>query len=210
MFRWPWTDFHELNLDWIVSKIKEVLKKTAVIVNTVNGSSGDVIIPIISPSTINPKPLGPVPQIGTDPGYSPGDHVHPLPTLSELNAASAWTLLWTNEDPTVDFDTSSVDTPGIEDCDCVMILSQTSITIQRYQFTLATTDAKMFEMFRIHNITISSPYLIVRRFVANASSGKVLFQHAYRKTLNTSSQGVSDNSYQIPIAIYGAKIFKEE
>lgn len=83
MFRFPFTDIHELNLDWIISKIKHIEERTKRIVNSVNGSSGDVQIPIPSPATINPKPLGPYPAIGTDPGYARGDHIHPMPTIPD-------------------------------------------------------------------------------------------------------------------------------
>lgn len=88
MFRFPRTNFHELNLDWMLNRFKkmESLFKTwedkiRGVVTSVNGATGDVIIPIPSPATINPKPLAEFPAIGIDPGFSRGDHVHPLPPL---------------------------------------------------------------------------------------------------------------------------------
>lgn len=64
MFRFPRTNFHELNLDWILNKIKQ-LEKTV----------KEHLVNYPYPSNENPKPLG-TPSPGTSEKYARADHVH--------------------------------------------------------------------------------------------------------------------------------------
>ena len=76
MFRFPWTNEHELNLDWI---IREVKKFTSLVTDRLRD------YPV--PSNSNPQPLGTV-SPGTSTEYSRADHVHPdkiVPNPSSLN-----------------------------------------------------------------------------------------------------------------------------
>lgn len=62
--RFPYTNFHEINLDWIVKKIKELEQK-------------------IAPYDNNPASLGTA-SPGSSNQYSRGDHVHPLPAYGDM------------------------------------------------------------------------------------------------------------------------------
>ena len=64
MFQLPWSNFHELNLDWIMSKIKEL---------------DDKIIGSSTPSTTPPEMDG-VASPGFADSFSRGDHRHPTDT----------------------------------------------------------------------------------------------------------------------------------
>ena len=67
MFQLPWSNFHELNLDWIMQKLKELDEK----VDSIIGSS--------TPSNTPPEMDGTA-SPGTSANYSRGNHVHPTDT----------------------------------------------------------------------------------------------------------------------------------
>lgn len=72
-FKLPWSNFHELNLDWILEKIKELRED----VDNITGSA--------TPYTSIPEMDG-VGSPGTEVAYSRGDHRHPTDT-SRASAA---------------------------------------------------------------------------------------------------------------------------
>lgn len=63
----PWTNFHELNLDWILQKMQELETKVN---NIVGGSTPETADPLMD-GTASP---------GSASTYSRGDHVHPTDT----------------------------------------------------------------------------------------------------------------------------------
>lgn len=67
MFQFPWSNFHELNLDWIMQKIKELDEKV------------DSIIGSATPSNTLPEMDGAA-SAGSEAKYSRGDHRHPTDT----------------------------------------------------------------------------------------------------------------------------------
>ena len=84
--RFPYTNFHELNADWLIKSVKTMENRLKRIVTSVNGSTGDVVIPI--PSSYNglPSDLG-IPAPGSGTSYALGNHVHKLPTYTDLGPA---------------------------------------------------------------------------------------------------------------------------
>lgn len=72
-FKLPWSNFHELNLDWILEKIKELRED----VDNITGSA--------TPYTSTPEMDG-IGSPGTQVSYSRGDHRHPTDT-SRASAA---------------------------------------------------------------------------------------------------------------------------
>ena len=66
-FKLPWSNFHELNLDWILEKMKELEEK----VNNIVGGA--------TPATNTPNMDG-VGSPGSSISYSRGDHTHPTDT----------------------------------------------------------------------------------------------------------------------------------
>ena len=72
-YKLPWSNFHELNLDWILEKIKELRED----VDNITGSA--------TPYTSTPEMDG-VGSPGTEVSYARGDHRHPTDT-SRASAA---------------------------------------------------------------------------------------------------------------------------
>lgn len=76
-FKLPWSNFHELNLDWLLEKMKELEEK----VNNIVGGA--------TPATNTPNMDG-VGSPGSSISYSRGDHTHPTDTsrasVADLNA----------------------------------------------------------------------------------------------------------------------------
>lgn len=66
-FKLPWSNFHELNLDWLLEKMKELEEK----VNNIVGGA--------TPATNTPNMDG-VGSAGSSISYSRGDHTHPTDT----------------------------------------------------------------------------------------------------------------------------------
>ena len=108
MFRFPRTNLHELNLDWILNKIKSieslVNKKLSDYPNPSNanpqalgavspGTSteyarADHVHPLVAvpiPSGLTPQPLGTA-SAGSSYEYSRADHVHKMPSASDIGA----------------------------------------------------------------------------------------------------------------------------
>lgn len=81
MFRFPRTNFHELNLDWILNKIKDLDKKVKQLIETGGGGA--------APYDGIPANLG-VAAPGTSNEYARGDHVHEKPsyTASDVGAVA--------------------------------------------------------------------------------------------------------------------------
>lgn len=73
MFRFPWTNEHELNLDWIIREIKRLAKKVD------SGGSGPVL------SDLPPQDLGSR-SAGISDECSRADHVHQMPTAADIGA----------------------------------------------------------------------------------------------------------------------------
>lgn len=88
MFRFPRTNFHELNLDWILNKVKELDKKVQHLIDSggeggvtsVNGATGDVVLPIPQAFNGTPAALGTA-NPGVSDAFARGDHVHPMPNI---------------------------------------------------------------------------------------------------------------------------------
>lgn len=78
MFRFPWTNEHELNLEWLVRTVKKLSAKADSAVTSVNGATGDVVLPIPFAYNGLPTALGTAAP-GTSSDYARGDHVHPMP-----------------------------------------------------------------------------------------------------------------------------------
>ncbi len=55
MYKFPWTNFHELNLDWVIAKLKEIKDKAVYSVNGVlPDGNGNISLPTLSAvSTVN-------------------------------------------------------------------------------------------------------------------------------------------------------------
>ena len=66
-FKLPWSNFHELNLDWILAKIKELEDKLARITGSAEPSD-------------DPPEMDGTAAPGTSANYSRGNHVHPTDT----------------------------------------------------------------------------------------------------------------------------------
>ena len=67
MFKFPWSNFHELNLDWILEKIKHLEETVAAITGSATPSSA-------------PPLMDGAAEPGTSENYSRGDHRHPTDT----------------------------------------------------------------------------------------------------------------------------------
>ena len=79
MFRFPWTNEHEINLDWLIRKVKKLEDdKAKGVVTSVNGSTGDVVLPIPLAFNGAPAALGTAAP-GVSEAFARGDHVHPMP-----------------------------------------------------------------------------------------------------------------------------------
>lgn len=78
MFKFPWTNAHELNLDWLVQTVKKLSANVDGAVTSVNGATGDVVLPIPFAYNGTPAALGTAAP-GTSTDYARGDHVHPMP-----------------------------------------------------------------------------------------------------------------------------------
>lgn len=72
MFRFPRTNFHELNLDWILDKIKDLDKKVKQLIETGGGGA--------APYDGIPANLGTAAP-GTSNQFARGDHVHQMPNI---------------------------------------------------------------------------------------------------------------------------------
>lgn len=79
-FKLPWSNFHELNLDWILEKIRELRED----VDNITGSA--------TPYTSTPEMDG-VGSPGTEVAYSRGDHRHPTDTSRAAAADLAQEVL---------------------------------------------------------------------------------------------------------------------
>lgn len=75
MFRFPRTNFHELNLDWILNKIKDLDKKVQHLIDTGGGGA--------EPYDGTPANLGTAAP-GTSNQFARGDHVHALPGYGDF------------------------------------------------------------------------------------------------------------------------------
>lgn len=89
--RFPYTNFHEINLDWIIKKLVQLEEKI-----DSGGGGGSAVNPYDS----DPQPLGNV-SPGSSADYARGDHVHPKPSAADLgviaapaNPASGDFLMW--------------------------------------------------------------------------------------------------------------------
>ena len=67
MFKFPWSNFHELNLDWILEKIRHLEEMVAAITGSATPSS-------------TPPLMDGAAEPGTSENYSRGDHRHPTDT----------------------------------------------------------------------------------------------------------------------------------
>lgn len=185
MFRFPWTNTHELNLDWLIRTVKWIEKKMSNVVTSINGSTGDVVIPIPSPFNGTPAALGNA-SPGTSENYARGDHVHPKQTLE---------LLWTNPqldedfpDTTIDIDLSNYQYVRIVFADqiaCIDIAkNHTAQALRSWQFDVSGT-----------------PYFFIRRCIVSNSSIRIT--NCSRKQINASGAPSTQNSYLKPEFIYG-------
>lgn len=66
-YKIPWSNFHELNLDWLLEQVKQLREDV------------DNIAAGATPSSVTPLMDG-VAAIGTDGSFARGDHVHPTDT----------------------------------------------------------------------------------------------------------------------------------
>ena len=93
MFRFPRTNCHELNLDWILNKIKDLDKKVQQLIDSggvtsVNGATGDVVLPIPQAFNGTPQALGTA-DPGISDAFARGDHVHKMPSATNVGAIPA-------------------------------------------------------------------------------------------------------------------------
>lgn len=79
-FKLPWSNFHEMNLDWVLEKVKELRED----VDNITGSA--------TPYTSTPEMDG-VGSPGTEVAYSRGDHRHPTDTSRAAAADLAQEIL---------------------------------------------------------------------------------------------------------------------
>lgn len=77
MFRFPWTNEHELNLDWIIRTVKSLLRRVKTLEESGGGGGG------AEPYDSTPAALG-VASPGVSDLYARGDHVHSLPAYGDL------------------------------------------------------------------------------------------------------------------------------
>ena len=66
-FKLPWSNFHELNLDWLLEKVKDLEKAVAGITGSADPSN-------------DPPVMDGTASAGSSANYSRGDHVHPTDT----------------------------------------------------------------------------------------------------------------------------------
>lgn len=76
-FKLPWSNFHELNLDWILEKVKDLDEKVSGIIGSADPSN-------------DPPLMDGAASAGVSDNYARGDHVHPTDTsrASQLYAQS--------------------------------------------------------------------------------------------------------------------------
>lgn len=79
MFRFPWTNEHELNLDWIIRTVKSLLRRVKTLEESGGGGGG------AEPYDSTPAALGAA-SPGVSDQYARGDHVHPMPTAAAVGA----------------------------------------------------------------------------------------------------------------------------
>lgn len=82
MFRFPWTNEHELNLDWIIRQVKGLLPRVKKLEESGGGGGG------AEPYDSNPAALGAA-SPGVSDQYARGDHVHQKPTADDLGVIAA-------------------------------------------------------------------------------------------------------------------------
>lgn len=93
----PYSNFHDLNLDWLLQQVKKLREDV------------DGIIGSATPSDTTPQMDG-VGSAGTSPNYSRGDHQHPTDTSRASASALADEITArTNKDLTLDGDIAAVD-----------------------------------------------------------------------------------------------------
>lgn len=81
MFRFPWTNEHELNLDWLIRTVKKLVKRVTILEQSGGGGGA-------TPYDNPPSALG-VADAGVSDQFSRGDHVHPMPDAGDLGAIPA-------------------------------------------------------------------------------------------------------------------------
>jgi hypothetical protein len=81
MFRFPWTNEHELNLDWIIRTVKGLLRRVKKLEESGGGGGA-------APYDGTPAALGTA-SPGVSEQYARGDHIHQMPTASEIAAIPA-------------------------------------------------------------------------------------------------------------------------
>lgn len=94
MFRFPWTNTHELNLDWLIRTVKSLLRRVKTLEESGGGGGG------ADPYDGTPAALGTA-SPGVSDQYARGDHIHQKPTAGDLgvipapeNPASGDFLMW--------------------------------------------------------------------------------------------------------------------
>lgn len=96
-YKIPWSNFHELNLDWLLDQVKKLRED----VDNITGSA--------TPSTTTPIMDG-VAAIGTEDSFARGDHIHPTDTSRAAQADLAQEVIDRgNADDTLQTNINTVD-----------------------------------------------------------------------------------------------------
>lgn len=160
-------------------------------VQSVNGMTGAVTIPSAPLSDDNPQPLGTATP-GTSTNVSRADHVHAMPSASDVGAMSKWTLLWTNASPSSSFAAQTVQL-NLSGYDMVGVFGYNDVNDGGVMaFAPVGESSALFFMYNYRQ----------RRYFAVSSAG-VQFGSGYSGALNN-SLSVS-NTAAIPYYIYGIK-----
>lgn len=222
MFRFPWTNEHELNLDWILKEIKRLtdlvnqkLRDYPIASNAIPrnlgapsaGSSTEYsradhvhAFPFIpAASSVNPQPLGTA-AAGSSLQYSREDHVHKMPSFSDVGSMSKIEQVWINPDTTLSFPQTRIDFNTAYKGFIILYLNKNDANRLFEQWILCRESGATNSY--IDSISMAEKLLLQRLcLVYNTRKSITIYNcNAYDLTSDTSSQ---NNDYLVPEAIYG-------
>lgn len=196
MFRFPWANEHELNLDWLIRTVKRLNEKIKRVVTSVNGSTGDVQLPIPLAYNGAPAALGAA-SPGASEAYARGDHVHPLQTAR---------LLWTNPDPTQAWSNAVIPDVRIEPYTAALIVWRISADSTGVIHTVigrsdAGSGTTYVNATSVYSTPSSARLMHYQRRVNIGAAGSISILSAYQYDV-ASDTHTTANTYLIPLQVY--------